>query len=168
MCRPLVALAITSVAFGLGHTVQGRDVALATFGLGVFWARCTCAGAASSPRGEPRLFNSQSIAGPPARLSLAEVGSWARLDARPGGQPSRTAYGRRTSSSPELDHRGAAPQVRQPVARSSSRRRSAIRRSRATRATSAGVDPVALELGAVRVGVCRHLGVAGTPVDAKR
>lgn len=37
VCPPLVALAITSVAFGLGHTVQGRDVALATFGLGVFW-----------------------------------------------------------------------------------------------------------------------------------
>lgn len=34
---PLVALAITSVAFGLGHTVQGRDVAMATFGLGLFW-----------------------------------------------------------------------------------------------------------------------------------
>ncbi len=37
VCPPLVALTITSVAFGLGHTVQGRDVALATFGLGVFW-----------------------------------------------------------------------------------------------------------------------------------
>ena len=37
VCPPLVALAITSVAFGLGHTVQGRDVALATFGLGLFW-----------------------------------------------------------------------------------------------------------------------------------
>jgi membrane protease YdiL (CAAX protease family) len=34
---PLVALVITSVAFGLGHTVQGRDVAMATFGLGLFW-----------------------------------------------------------------------------------------------------------------------------------
>lgn len=34
---PLVALLITSVAFGLGHTVQGRDVALATFGLGLCW-----------------------------------------------------------------------------------------------------------------------------------
>lgn len=34
---PLVALVVTSVAFGLGHTVQGRDVALATFGLGLFW-----------------------------------------------------------------------------------------------------------------------------------
>ena len=37
VCPPLVALAVTSIAFGLGHTVQGRDVALATFGLGVFW-----------------------------------------------------------------------------------------------------------------------------------
>lgn len=37
VCSPLVALALTSVAFGLGHTVQGRDVALATFGLGVLW-----------------------------------------------------------------------------------------------------------------------------------
>lgn len=37
VCGPLAALAITSVAFGLGHTVQGRDVALATFLLGAFW-----------------------------------------------------------------------------------------------------------------------------------
>ncbi len=34
---PFVALFVTSVAFGLGHTVQGRDVAIATFGLGLFW-----------------------------------------------------------------------------------------------------------------------------------
>ena len=34
---PVVALLVTSVAFGLGHTVQGRDVAMATFGLGLFW-----------------------------------------------------------------------------------------------------------------------------------
>ncbi len=37
VCPPGVALALTSVAFGLGHTMQGRDVALATFGLGIFW-----------------------------------------------------------------------------------------------------------------------------------
>jgi len=37
VCSPLVALTVTSVAFGLGHTIQGRDVALATFGLGLFW-----------------------------------------------------------------------------------------------------------------------------------
>ncbi len=37
VCPPLVALAVTSIAFGLGHTIQGRDVALATFGLGLFW-----------------------------------------------------------------------------------------------------------------------------------
>ncbi|MEP7117312.1 MAG: type II CAAX endopeptidase family protein [Acidobacteriota bacterium] len=37
VCPPLVALALTSIAFGLGHTVQGRDVAFATFGLGVLW-----------------------------------------------------------------------------------------------------------------------------------
>jgi membrane protease YdiL (CAAX protease family) len=33
----LPALALTSVAFGLGHTVQGRDVAVATFLLGALW-----------------------------------------------------------------------------------------------------------------------------------
>lgn len=32
-----VALLVTSVAFGLGHTVQGRDVAFATFLLGALW-----------------------------------------------------------------------------------------------------------------------------------
>ena len=37
VCSPLAALAVTSLAFGLGHTIQGRDVALATFGLGLFW-----------------------------------------------------------------------------------------------------------------------------------
>lgn len=37
VCPPLVALLLTSLAFGLGHTIQGRDVALATFGLGLFW-----------------------------------------------------------------------------------------------------------------------------------
>lgn len=37
VCSPLTALAVTSLAFGLGHTIQGRDVALATFGLGLFW-----------------------------------------------------------------------------------------------------------------------------------
>lgn len=31
------ALLVTSVAFGLGHTVQGRDVAVATFVLGALW-----------------------------------------------------------------------------------------------------------------------------------
>lgn len=34
---PGLALLVTSVAFGLGHTVQGRDVALATFALGALW-----------------------------------------------------------------------------------------------------------------------------------
>lgn len=37
VCPPLVALLLTSLAFGLGHTIQGHDVALATFGLGLFW-----------------------------------------------------------------------------------------------------------------------------------
>ena len=37
VCPPLVALAVTSIAFGLGHTVQGRDVAFATLGLGMLW-----------------------------------------------------------------------------------------------------------------------------------
>lgn len=31
------ALLLTSVAFGLGHTLQGYDVAVATFGLGLLW-----------------------------------------------------------------------------------------------------------------------------------
>jgi membrane protease YdiL (CAAX protease family) len=34
---PGVALLVASVAFGLGHTVQGRDVAFATFALGALW-----------------------------------------------------------------------------------------------------------------------------------
>lgn len=34
---PWVALLVTSIAFGLGHTVQGRDVAVATFLLGALW-----------------------------------------------------------------------------------------------------------------------------------
>lgn len=34
---PAAALLVTSIAFGLGHTVQGRDVALATFALGALW-----------------------------------------------------------------------------------------------------------------------------------
>jgi uncharacterized protein len=34
---PKGALLVASVAFGLGHTVQGRDVALATFALGLTW-----------------------------------------------------------------------------------------------------------------------------------
>lgn len=34
---PGVALLVASIAFGLGHTVQGRDVALATFALGALW-----------------------------------------------------------------------------------------------------------------------------------
>lgn len=37
VCSPSTALALTSLAFGLGHTIQGRDVALATLGLGLFW-----------------------------------------------------------------------------------------------------------------------------------
>ncbi len=35
--RPAAALLVASVAFGLGHTVQGRDVAIATFALGALW-----------------------------------------------------------------------------------------------------------------------------------
>lgn len=35
--RPGLAVLVTSIAFGLGHTVQGRDVALATFALGAVW-----------------------------------------------------------------------------------------------------------------------------------
>lgn len=34
---PGLALLVTSVAFGLGHTVQGHDVAIATFALGALW-----------------------------------------------------------------------------------------------------------------------------------
>lgn len=34
---PALALLVTSLAFGLGHTVQGRDVAVATFVLGALW-----------------------------------------------------------------------------------------------------------------------------------
>jgi membrane protease YdiL (CAAX protease family) len=34
---PWIAVLVTSVAFGLGHTVQGYDVAVATFALGAFW-----------------------------------------------------------------------------------------------------------------------------------
>jgi membrane protease YdiL (CAAX protease family) len=34
---PLVGLAVTSLAFGLGHTMQGWDAAVATGTLGAFW-----------------------------------------------------------------------------------------------------------------------------------
>jgi len=34
---PGLALLVTSIAFGLGHTVQGHDVAVATFALGALW-----------------------------------------------------------------------------------------------------------------------------------
>ena len=34
---PIVGLAVTSIAFGLGHTLQGWDAALATGTLGAFW-----------------------------------------------------------------------------------------------------------------------------------
>ena len=34
---PGAALLVASIAFGLGHTVQGRDVAVATFALGALW-----------------------------------------------------------------------------------------------------------------------------------
>ncbi len=34
---PVAALVVTSIAFGLGHTVQGHDVAIATSALGALW-----------------------------------------------------------------------------------------------------------------------------------
>ena len=37
VASPGIALLLASIAFGLGHTVQGRDVALATFALGLLW-----------------------------------------------------------------------------------------------------------------------------------
>ena len=37
MCGPGLALVLTSVAFGAGHTLQGYDVAVATGVLGAFW-----------------------------------------------------------------------------------------------------------------------------------
>ena len=37
VCPPGLALALTSVAFGAGHTLQGYDVAVATGVLGAFW-----------------------------------------------------------------------------------------------------------------------------------
>ena len=37
VCGPWLALVLTSVAFGAGHTLQGYDVAVATGALGAFW-----------------------------------------------------------------------------------------------------------------------------------
>ena len=37
VCRPGLALLVTSLAFGAGHTLQGYDVAVATGVLGAFW-----------------------------------------------------------------------------------------------------------------------------------
>jgi membrane protease YdiL (CAAX protease family) len=36
---PTVGLAVTSVAFGAGHALQGWDAAVATFAMGLFWGR---------------------------------------------------------------------------------------------------------------------------------
>ena len=37
VCGPGLALVLTSLAFGAGHTLQGYDVAVATGVLGAFW-----------------------------------------------------------------------------------------------------------------------------------
>jgi membrane protease YdiL (CAAX protease family) len=37
VCGPVAALVLTSLAFGVGHTLQGYDVAVATGVLGAFW-----------------------------------------------------------------------------------------------------------------------------------
>jgi membrane protease YdiL (CAAX protease family) len=59
----MAGLAITSVAFGLGHTLQGRDVAVTTGVLGWLWGALTLArGGAVASMTSHALFNSLELA----------------------------------------------------------------------------------------------------------
>ena len=60
--RPWLGLVITSVAFGLGHTLQGLDAALMTGMLGFIWGAMFLArGSALAPMISHSLFNSGEL-----------------------------------------------------------------------------------------------------------
>jgi membrane protease YdiL (CAAX protease family) len=59
---PVVGLVVTSVAFGLGHTLQGWDAAVVTGALGAFWAAMYLGrGSAVAPIVSHGLFNSAEL-----------------------------------------------------------------------------------------------------------
>lgn len=59
---PAVGLVVTSVAFGLGHTLQGWDAALVTGALGALWAAMYLGrGSAVAPLVSHGLFNSAEL-----------------------------------------------------------------------------------------------------------
>ena len=59
---PWLGLAITSIAFGLGHTLQGLDAAVMTGTLGFIWGALFLArGSALAPMISHSLFNSGEL-----------------------------------------------------------------------------------------------------------
>jgi membrane protease YdiL (CAAX protease family) len=60
--RPWMGLLITSVAFGMGHTLQGYDAAIITGALGALWGAIYLArGSALAPLVSHSLFNSGEL-----------------------------------------------------------------------------------------------------------
>ena len=60
--RPWMGLLITSLAFGLGHTLQGHDAAVITGTLGAIWgAIYLTRGSALAPMVSHSLFNSGEL-----------------------------------------------------------------------------------------------------------
>jgi membrane protease YdiL (CAAX protease family) len=59
---PWIGLAVTSIAFGLGHTLQGLDAAVMTGTLGLIWGAMFLArGSALAPMVSHSLFNSGEL-----------------------------------------------------------------------------------------------------------
>jgi len=62
--QPWMGLVITSLAFGLGHTLQGQDVAVVTGTLGALWgALYLLRGSAVAPMVSHMLFNGTQVLG---------------------------------------------------------------------------------------------------------
>ncbi len=62
--QPWMGLFITSLAFGMGHTLQGLDVAVVTGTLGALWgALYLVRGSAGAPMVSHLLFNSSQVLG---------------------------------------------------------------------------------------------------------
>jgi membrane protease YdiL (CAAX protease family) len=60
--RPWLGLVITSMAFGMGHTLQGLDAAIITGALGAAWgAMYLTRGSALAPMVSHSLFNSGEL-----------------------------------------------------------------------------------------------------------
>lgn len=70
-----IGLVVTSIGFGLGHTLQGWDAAIATGSLGFFWGALYLARrSAVAPIANHALFNGTELAGAFARMqSIADV-----------------------------------------------------------------------------------------------